>query len=315
MAKSVSTIEQDINTRIANNNAGDISAEDVRLPMLDIVGNITYIVSTELTASEYFQNNIQVGDVSQGSSCALLHLASGVTFEGHSTPQTQPFLGVSNIQHNDLGGRGLDNCHSQYFLLTGANNVVTQSFRNDGWISSSGVNSRGIQFTHDSDGDEFLNVASNTTVKFASDNSTLDSSKGVARAWINFAASGVSEPVQVKAAYNVNSIERLSSSEGKFKIKFKPGTLNDTNFVAIGSSNSSSDDGNPEDFNQNTVAIVDRGGLGTNASNHFVSFVVQNTSDNYVDAKVNDLVIYGAASGVTVGTDVTGVQGHNTVLS
>lgn len=314
MAKSVSTIEQDIQTRIADNNAGNISAQDVRLPMLDIVGNINYIVSTELTASNFFQNDIQVGDASQGNSCAMLHIASGITFEGHANPQIQPFLGVSNINHNDLGGRGADNCHSQYFLLTGSDNVVEQSFRNLGWINSSGVNGRGIQFTT-VQGSEFLNVADGTTVKFASDNSTLDSTKGVARAWINFAASGVSEPVQVKAAYNINSIERLSSSEGKFKIKFKPGTLNDTNFVAVGCSNSSSDDGNAEDFNQNTVAIVDRGGLGTNASNHYVSFAVQNTSDNYVDAKVNDLVIYGAASGVTVGTDVTGVQGHNTVLS
>lgn len=314
MAKSVSTIEQDIQTRIADNNAGNISAQDVRLPMLDIVGNINYIVSTELTASNFFQNDIQVGDPSQGNSCAVLHIASGITFEGHSNPQVQPFLGVSDINHNDLGGRGEDNCHSQYFLLTGSNNVVEQSFRNLGWINSSGVNGRGIQFTT-VEGNEFLNVANGTTVKFASDNSTLDSTKGVARAWINFAASGISEPVQVKAAYNINSIERVSNSEGKFKIKFKPGTLNDTNFVAIGSSNSSSDDGNAEDFNQNTVAVVDRGGLGTNASNHYVSFAVQNTSDNYVDAKVNDLVIYGAASGVTVGTDVTGVQGHNTVLS
>ena len=95
---------------------------------------------------------------------------------------------------------------------------------------------------------------------------------------------------------------------GKFRINFKPETLDSSNFVAIGSSNSRTDNDNGEDFSNNTVSLVKRGGDGSTLSPHFVTFFVHNDAGAYVDAAVNDLVIYGMTSGVLVGTDVSSVQ-------
>ena len=66
----------------------------------------------------------------------------------------------------------------------------------------------------------------------------------------------------------------------------------DMDKVAVGNSNSRSDNDAAEDFDVNTVGIVERDA-------NYVTFYVLNDAGNYVDAAVNDLVIFGNASGVT----------------
>lgn len=304
--KTTTELLQDITTRLANNNAGDISAADVRENIENIVTSILPIVTKELNASKPFEQDIVVG-TGGVESPATLTLNSGVYFKDN-TFQSTAYPGPGSIQHNDLAGLDVGDPHSTYLPSDGSR-PLTGSLEAQQWINSSGVNTRGIKFTQDSSQNETLNIAGNTDVKFLSDNSTIDSFKGVALAYLNFGASGLSETVTVRAAHNVSSIEREDpTSLGKFRINFNPETLDSSNFVAIGSSNSRSDSDNGEDFSNNTVALVKRGGDGSTLSPHFVTFFVHNDAGAYVDAAVNDLVIYGIASGVLVGTDVSSVQ-------
>ena len=64
-----------------------------------------------------------------------------------------------------------------------------------------------------------LNIAGNTDVKFLSDNSTIDSFKGVVL-HISTLELLVFETVTVRAAHNISSIERRHLA-GKFRINFK----------------------------------------------------------------------------------------------
>ena len=304
--KTTTELLQDITDRLANNNAGDISAADVRENIENIVTSILPIVTKELNSSRPFEQDIQIG-VSTGEDCPTLTLMSGVYFRDNSFQNTA-YPGPGSILHNDLGGLDVGDPHSTYLPSDGSR-ALTGSLELQQWINSSGVNDRGIKFTQDSSENETLNIAANTDVKFLSDNSTMSSSNGMALAYLNFGASGLDQTVTVRSALNINSIERDDpASLGKFKIKFKPGTLDSANFVAIGSSNGRSDSDNGEDFAHNVVATVDRGGEGTVLSNHYVTFFVNNNAGAYVDAAVNDLVIYGIASDVSVGTNVSSVQ-------
>lgn len=304
--KTTTELLEDITSRLPNNNAGEISAADVRDNMENIVTSILPIVSKELNASKPFEQDIVIG-VGNDSSTAKLTLNSGVLFSDGSFQNTA-YPGPNSIQHNDLGGLDVGDPHPTYLPSDGSR-ALTGSLEVEQWLNSSGVNDRGIKFTQDSSQNETMNVAANTDVKFLSDNSTMSSSNGMALAYLNFGASGLDQTVTVRSALNINSIERDDpASLGKFKINFKPGTLDSANFVAIGSSNGRSDSDNGEDFAHNTVAMVDRGGEGTTLSNHYVTFFVNNSAGAYVDAAVNDLVIYGIASGVSVGTHVSSVQ-------
>ena len=303
--KTTTELLQDITDRLANNNAGDISAADVRENIENIVTSILPIVTKELNSSRPFEQDVVVG--LGGESPATLTLNSGVYFNDN-TFQNTAYPGPNSILHNQLGGLDVGDPHPTYLPSDGSR-ALTGSLEVEQWLNSSGVNDRGIKFTQDSSQNETINVAANTDVKFLSDNSTMSSSNGMALAYLNFGASGLDQTVTVRSALNINSIERDDpASLGKFKINFKPGTLYSANFVAIGSSNGRSDSDNGEDFAHNVVAMVDRGGEGTTLSNHYVTFFVNNSAGAYVDAAVNDLVIYGIASGVSVGTNVSSVQ-------
>ena len=103
--------------------------------------------------------------------------------------------------------------------------------------------------------------------------------------------------MQVLSSYNVSKLQR-TGSPGKFKVFFKTNTFADANYVAVGSSNARSDNDTGEDFSHNTVGIVDR-----DAS--YITFYVMDDANTYIDAAVNDLIVFGNASGVTPSSGVT----------
>jgi hypothetical protein len=103
--------------------------------------------------------------------------------------------------------------------------------------------------------------------------------------------------MEVLSSYNVTKLQR-TGSDGKFKVFFKSNTFADSNYVAVGSSNARSDNDAGEDFSHNTVGIVDR-------NKDYVTFYVLDDAGTYINASVNDLIVFGNASGVTPATGVT----------
>jgi hypothetical protein len=314
MERTSQELVNNITSDLADNNAGDISAGDVRENMRDIVDSILKVVSEELGPSKPFVNNIVIGDANS-ESVATLTLNSGVYFSDNTFQHTA-YPGPGLISHNDLADLDTGDPHSIYLPSDGSR-ALTGSLEVQQWLNSNGTNSRGIKFTQDSEGNETMRVANNTTVKFDVDNSNMSTAKGVALAWLNFGASGVDQTVTVYSAYNINAIEREGSGEeGKFKITFKPGTLDSSNFVAVGSSNGRNANSDGADFSINTVGLAERGGTGSIIDPHYVTFYVLSAdrlsdaaddTPGFVDAPVNDLVVYGLGSGVLVGTDISSI--------
>jgi hypothetical protein len=176
------------------------------------------------------------------------------------------------------------------------------------WINSSGNNglsdNHGIRFQYVSSTKENMIVGSGTTVKFDADGSSFSSGKGVAQAWINFSASG--GIIQVRDSYNIRQIER-DGGAGKFLITFVSGVLANNDYVAMANSNARSDNDAGEDFSVNTVGVVRR--YGDDASMlRKLSFHVINDAGEYVDAAMNDLVVFGRSVGAVSGVPPTVVQ-------
>ena len=84
----------------------------------------------------------------------------------------------------------------------------------------------------------------------------------------------------------------------RYKVYFKPGLFDNGNYVCVGNSNGTGDDASAEDMDVVNVGIVER-------TADYVTFAVQNANGAYVNAAVNDLVIYGRASGVISNESVT----------
>jgi hypothetical protein len=317
--KSTLNLLNDITVRLADNNAGDISAGDVRENMYNIVDSILKIVSEELDSDKPFIQNIVIGDPNGGQDVATLILNSGVYFSDN-TFQNTAYPGPGSINHNDLSGLNIGDPHSIYLPSDGSR-ALTGSLEVQQWLNSDGTNGRGIKFIQDDNGDEGLNIADNTRLIFNVDNSEIKSAKGVALAWLNFSASGVGDGITVNSSYNIDSIERWKAqpsdpaSEGKFRINFKEGTLNSANFIAIGSSNGRSDGDQASDFSINTVGLVERGGTGVVGDLHYVTFFVLSSdtlggtgTPGYVDAPLNELVIYGLGAGVSSNENVQTIE-------
>lgn len=117
---------------------------------------------------------------------------------------------------------------------------------------------------------------------------------GLAHAYIRFdATQGVNqgEDITVLSSYNIQQIKRID--QGKFEIYFKSNAVFDHgDYVVVAHSNGTGDDGSIEDMDLVNAASVQRSG-------EVFSLVVQNDAGQYVDAKVNDIVVYGIPSGVT----------------
>lgn len=294
---------------IPDNNAGQISAADVRSSIVDTVESINYIVgSGDFDTVTPFLKNVRVKI--QGNDTGRLIVESGITFANGGGTQYVPYPGPQSIQHNQLTDLGIGDPHYQYILTSGtrafSGNV---GFRNN-WLNSSGnstletTNGKGIQFNYVSPTQENINVGSGTQFTFLNDKSVLNSSRGMAKAWIRFQSSGVGTngtPV-VLDAYNVSGIKR--QGVGQFTIIFNSGVFKDNNYVAIGHSNGRSLATSLTDFTENNVYMSYRvGDDGTKLRS--ISYAIIAEDGTYLESIVNDLVVFGTEPG---GSGITTVS-------
>jgi hypothetical protein len=287
--KSKADILSSIAADMADNNAGLISAEDVRNNMTDTVDSMNSIIASGDHDVAYpFINNVR--------SKKLFITESGVQFP--TGTQYEHFPGAAGISHNTLGGLTTGDPHTQYLPVGGTRPMTSGLPMGDGnWINESGHPSRGLRFEY---GDsETIHVAGSFN---HSDGSTQSSAKGVASAWINFDGSGVSHLPVVNASHNIDSITRLD--QGKYQIYFTSGTLMDNYYVAMGNSNSTTSASSKEDFDLNTVGLVLRAGDDASALRS-ITYVVRNDNGEYVDSELNDLVVFGHSPGTTADSSVT----------
>ena len=293
-------IKTNIQSELADNNAGLISAYDVRHNMEDIVDSINQIVASgDFESTNPFVNNEKF--------LSNIIAQSGLQFSD-TTIQYTAYPGPSSIQHNSLAGLTTGDVHTQYLPLGGVRVMTNNLGLGSNWINSSGnsqissSNNRGIRFQYASSTQENVIIGNKSTVVFETDSSKMNTAKGVAKAWISFDASGVSHIPEVRDSYNITRLEKIEV--GKFRIVFTSGTLKNNDYVAIGTSNSRTTAASKEDFDINTVGIVARSGDDTSLLRS-LTFCILNDAGNYVDAQINDLVVYGLGVGESSGVPPT----------
>jgi hypothetical protein len=285
-----------IQSELADNNAGAISAYDVRHNMLDTVDSINQIVgSGDFDTTNPFSGSNVRAKIVNGSFGAFV-AESGVIFPYGSNGgrQLEAYPGPGNVLHNSLDGLTLGDPHTQYLPLNGGRVMTDNMGLGNNWVNSSGnsqitnSDNRGLQFEYVNSSKENLHVGNKTTVVFDTDSSTMSTAKGAAKAWINFDASSAT-PV-INNYFNIHRLEKLET--GKFEIVFTSGTFGDNYYIAMGSSNGRSTASSQEDFSINKVGITVRTGNDT-SSLRSLTFCVLDDGEQYVDAKINELVVYG----------------------
>lgn len=285
-----------ISSELADNNAGLISASDVRHNMEDTVASISLIVASGDT-NLVFPFTKDVKAKVQGGSGGTFIAESGLMFPNAPTNsefrQVEPFLGVGNLSHNDLADLDSGDEHTQYTPINGSRKMTGSLGLGSSWIGASGSsagNNFGMKFVRDGDRENIL-----TSGRFVfPDNSRISSGRGVAKAWINFDASGVAAVPVVRSAYNITKLEDLGT--GKFRVTFASGIIGDDSFVAVCNSNATSASGSMEDFDVNTVGIVARSGVDPNKT---ATFAIRNDAGQYIDAEINELVVFSNGPSVT----------------
>lgn len=291
---------------LADNNAGLISAQDVRHNMEDTVASIPNIVSLSDTENTYyFRNNVKV---SGDGSVSRFITEGGIQFP--NTPvdyhpslanniQVEPYPGSGKLDHGLLESSSLlDDDHQQYLLANGDRSMVGNLWTyptggEPNWIGPSGNDNEGIQFTYDSNDKVIANFRGR--IVYADNSTSQDvygsgTAKGSAKAWCNFDASGVAGTPTIRSSYNIHSLER--TAQGKLVITFVSGIFADNNYVAIGNANATTSTGSEEDFDVNTVGLVLRQGDDGNTLRS-VTYVIRNDAGEYVDADLCDFVAYG----------------------
>ena len=202
-----------IGQELADNNAGLISALDVRHNMEDTVRSGPYIMALSNTEDTfYFRNNVLVsGDadsitpgtakyfITQGGISFPNSPLAGSSYSLQNNTQVEPYPGAGNLQHNDLAGLTLGNPHTQYLLRSGGpgngmqGNLEMTPNAGAHWLGPAGLDDEGFQFDYDQDQNVIINTSG--TITFP-DGSTIanasgqPTAKGVAKAWCYFDASG-----------------------------------------------------------------------------------------------------------------------------
>lgn len=296
---------------LADNNAGLISAEDVRHNMEDSVASIPNIVSLSDTENTYyFRNNVKVSGV---GSVSRFITEGGIQFP--NTPvdyplltnntQVEPYPGSGKLDHGLLEPTSLlDDDHTQYLLTNGSRSMTgnlwlyQSGVLSPHWIGPSGNDNEGFQFTYDSDEKPVINTHGRIVY---SDNSTAQdingsgTAKGVAKAWCSFDASGTPAALPVvRSSYNIDSVQRIS--KGVIKITFASGIFADNNYVAIGNSNANTGSGTFDAFDINSVGLMLREGDDATALRS-IHYVIRSDDNDLVDAELNDFVAYGLGPG------------------
>jgi hypothetical protein len=297
-----------IRQRIPDNNAGLISAADVRNSLIDTVDSIEKIVSESNFTNTPFKNDVTL-ETTNGAG-GTLYVESGINFSNGGGIQTVPYPGPTGISHNSLGGLSTGDPHTQYLPVGGGRPMGGNLGLGTNWLNSSGnaditSNGRGLRFNRVSPTNENINVGSGTSFVYLRDSSTMNSARGVAKAWIRFdATSGVEvgKTLYVLDSYNISGIKHEDA--GKFTITFNSGVFKDNNYLAIGHSNARSTANGIADFSQCTVSTVNRTG-NDGTSLRKVSFAVLDDSNTYVNAKINELVVFGTEPAGSGNTSVT----------
>ena len=303
-----------INSALSDNNSGNITAADVRNNMIDIVDSILVIVgSGDFKDSTPFVKDLRLKHTA-GVGGGVLY-TSGIKFDSNTQIQTIPYLGDNNISHGSLLNKGEDD-HPQYLVRSGVRTMTGNFGLGNNWINSSGnlngtnSDNRGLKFTTISPTSENITVGQNTQFVFDKDKSIMGTSKGVAKAWINFNASGTN--IVVRDSYNISQIERARTggvaSPGKFIITFASGTFANNDYVVSANSNCQADSDSGEEFTNNTVGVVFRTG-DDGTSLRKLTFQVRANDQTPVDAGMNDLVVFGRSPGETSGVQPIIVPG------
>ncbi len=310
-----------ISTDLADNNAGLISAEDVRHNMEDVAFSINRIVSSGDTATTFpFYNNVRARQVNTGDATEGIFIAeSGVQFPNWpvsvvgitNNTQIQPFPGINNLQHNDLGGLTGGNPHTQYYKTDGANPCTDDFVLGNNWINASGYEDTGFKFVPVEGVKQ--EIYTSGTLRFG-DGSTIENGKGFANAWVRFKGSGeaTNEPV-IFASHGISGI--LRTRPGKYRLIFDSGVFSDSNFVAIGTANGTDASGNREDMTVNTVGFVMREPLNNNKHVQQTTVVVRTAAGQYNDSELIDCAFYGLGVGESSGTPIISPIGPTTANS
>ena len=300
MAKYQETVLiNNINEDLPDNNQGLISAADVRRNMVDIVDSMIPIVSSGDFTAYPFVKNITIQRDAVNNTNGKLIVGSGIEFPDQ-TFQNTAFLGVAGLQHNSIGGLTAGDPHTQYLPVNGGRQATGDIGLNNQWLNCSGalynVNRgfHGLQFIQTSASTTQVNVGSGTQFNFLRDASRMNSSRGVAKAWIRFDSSNGNLTVQ--DCYNVSGVSRLST--GKFLITFTSGVFKDNNYTAFASSNGRGTANTLEDFSEISVGAYLRTGNDDNNGLRSITFgAYDKFNNNFVDAKINELVAFGTEPG------------------
>lgn len=302
------TILSNINSELADNNAGSISAYDVRHNLVDIVESINQIVgSGDFDATNPFSASNVRAKIT-GGNYGLFIAESGVNFPNGGGTQYVRYPGPGGISHNSLANLTTGDPHTQYLLIDGSRAMQNNLGLSSNWINSSGnvgtsSNNRGLKFEYVSSTSEKIHVGSGSVLFFDKDGSSANTLKGMAKAWINFTGSGnfAGDP-SVNAWYNVSGIEKLDI--GQFKLYFTSGTFGNNNYVALANSNSRTTTAGGTDFEVNTVGTVSRQGDDAAALRTLTVYVL-NMAGEYVDADLIDVAVFGYGVGESSGTPPT----------
>jgi len=304
--KSSGDLLASIGSDLANNNAGEISAEDVRHNMEDTVYSINRIIASGDTDIKYpFYNNVRIKHT-EGVGGGRIIAESGIIFPNGplntTLLQKEPYPGAGQISHNDLDDLTEGDPHTQYVAISGvkAGRAMTGNLAvGNNWINASGNDSMGIKFAPNADATEDILVSGDFTF---GDDSKINTGHAVAKAWLNFDGSGVGNVPVVNSYYNIDQLERLDT--GKFRITFTSGVFLNNYYTAVATSNSTTASGSKEDFDVNTVGLVLRQGNDTSAL-RTLTYVIQNKAGQYVDSQINDLVCFGYGPLTSSGTTPT----------
>ena len=312
----VGTLLYDIDKQLADNNAGLISAKDVRETMSNLAESIPYLVASgdwESVGTQFISNlylKKTTDSLSNSEDGGVLIVESGIQFNNDVAGgelQVHAYPGPTGIKHNELANLSNFDDHPQYLNVNGVRNMGGNLGLGSNWINSDGVatsTGHGLQFEKLSATLSVAHVGDDTHIEFDKDNSEIKTGKSTAMAWISFnSIDGGSEAttLTVNSSYNISMIERVMENgapqAGKFKIFFKSGLFDSddttgSSICAVGSSNARQSNASGGDFDNNTVACVVR-------NSDYVTFYVQDDTNAFIDAEVNDLMIFGLASGVT----------------
>ena len=335
-----------ISADLADNNAGLISAEDVRHNMEDTVYSIRRIVASGESEAHLTLYNTVIASRSSAGAAQMSEpgtvyasgdfvAESGVIFpnapENSTKRQVRPFLGSNSIDHSQLQNLSADD-HLQYYKLDGLRPLEGNMKTNGVWINASGQNYTGLKFRpdHTSDATQqtilvsgYSPSARRTEAGFSNqggfefmDKSIIPNGKGMAKAWLSLATSGIhngqDDRPQLFAYHNISGVHRIA--EGQLAVTFTSGTFHDNSYVAIGTASARNTStpkdyglggtaNNPANFEVNTVGIAGRSGVRNGLRECRVYIIDDDGS--YQDSDRLDLVFFGYSPSETSGTHPT----------